>query len=250
VDNQFKPLNSGEVLSVNKSAQFIIGHSTFRVQEFMTAIREQLISHGFGSVSGDKAQWFSEEGIECEVLQFGSDGWQKGKVRLYLEFSPDEHNTSTSGINRQNTTSQKSSQNFSNSLDEEVIAHTEATATANAAIGIAQEEDHFSLNDDFDPHSETHLGNVNIEDDFAEDSLDFDDSSPELNSDDGFDDDLGSDAFGEDFGIGEDDFPSSGNTEGEGLGIGDVFGSDDDALDLNLGDDESMDDVWGEMEDL
>ncbi len=39
-------------------------------------------------------KWFGD-GVDCELLRIGSDGWQKGKmrVRVIVEFCPDEPNT-------------------------------------------------------------------------------------------------------------------------------------------------------------
>jgi len=87
VDNQFEPLATGEVLSVDESALFLIGHRTFRVGEISEAIRMQL-EYGISGWSQEKDGWFSEAGIPCEVLRFSSNGWQKGKVRINLEFCP------------------------------------------------------------------------------------------------------------------------------------------------------------------
>ncbi len=89
MDNQFDSLSKGEVLSVDDSAQILIGHRTFRVGEFAEAIRTQL-EYGLGGWTEEKDGWFSEQGISCEVLRFGSNGWQKGKVRFTLEFSPED----------------------------------------------------------------------------------------------------------------------------------------------------------------
>lgn len=84
----------GEVLSVDESVQILIGHRTFRVGEFAEAIRMQL-EYGTSGWTSDKDAWFSEDGIPCEVLKFTANGWQKGKVRISLEFCPhdseDEH---------------------------------------------------------------------------------------------------------------------------------------------------------------
>ncbi|MDP8962676.1 MAG: hypothetical protein M3O33_01570 [Cyanobacteriota bacterium] len=88
MDNHFEPLAIGEVLSVDESAQIFIGHHTFRVDEFADAIQKQL-----QSVDGwtkEKDAWFSEDGIPCEVLRFSANGWQKGKVRIHLEFCPQD----------------------------------------------------------------------------------------------------------------------------------------------------------------
>ncbi len=88
MDNQFEPLATGEVLSIDESAQVLIGHSTFRVGEFAEAIRKQLAY--LDEWTQDKNAWFSEDGIPCEVLRFTANGWQKGKVRINLEFCPQE----------------------------------------------------------------------------------------------------------------------------------------------------------------
>lgn len=89
MDNRFEPLVTGEVLSVDESAQFLIGHRTFRVGEISEAIRMQL-EYGISGWSEQKNAWFSEDGIPCEVLRFTANGWQKGKVRINLEFCPQD----------------------------------------------------------------------------------------------------------------------------------------------------------------
>jgi pilus assembly protein FimV len=87
VDKRFEPLATGEVLSVDESVQILIGHRTFRVSELADAIKTQL-EYGIQGWTQDKDAWFSEEGIPCEVLRFTAQGWQKGKVRINLEFCP------------------------------------------------------------------------------------------------------------------------------------------------------------------
>ncbi|HEY9598850.1 MAG TPA: KGK domain-containing protein [Cyanophyceae cyanobacterium] len=89
MDNRFEPLATGEVLSVDESVQILIGHRTFRAGEFSDALKTQ-IEYGISGWTSDKDAWFSEEGIPCEVLRFSSKGWQKGKVRIRLEFCPQE----------------------------------------------------------------------------------------------------------------------------------------------------------------
>ena len=53
------------------------------------AIKAQLAS-AIAGWSEEKNGWFSPEGIDCEALRFGANGWQKGRIRLCLEFCPDE----------------------------------------------------------------------------------------------------------------------------------------------------------------
>jgi KGK domain len=87
--DRFESLESGEVVSIQHDKQVLIGHSTFRVGELNEAIKKQLESTIDGW-SEDKSAWFDPKGIDCEALRFGSAGWQKGRIRLCLEFCPDE----------------------------------------------------------------------------------------------------------------------------------------------------------------
>jgi hypothetical protein len=87
--DRFESLESGEVVSIQHDKQVLIGHSTFRVGELNDAIKKQLESTIDGW-SEDKSAWFDPNGIDCEALRFGSAGWQKGRIRLCLEFCPDE----------------------------------------------------------------------------------------------------------------------------------------------------------------
>jgi hypothetical protein len=88
VDNHFEPLAIGEVLSIEESAQILIGHRTFRVDEFADAVKKQMqTTKGW---TKEKDAWFSEDGVPCEVLRFTANGWQKGKVRIHLEFCPQD----------------------------------------------------------------------------------------------------------------------------------------------------------------
>ena len=87
--DRFESLESGEVISIQQDAQVLIGHSTFRVGELNDAIKKQL-EGGTEGWNEAKSAWFSTQGIDCEALRFGSNGWQKGRIRLCLEFCPDE----------------------------------------------------------------------------------------------------------------------------------------------------------------
>ncbi|WP_160148437.1 KGK domain-containing protein [[Leptolyngbya] sp. PCC 7376] len=89
MSKNFQPLSSGEVLSVSNESQIVIGHSTFRVSEFTAALKKLMLENSVGGVTSETIDWLNAEGIDCDVLRFGSDGWVKGKVRLHLEFAED-----------------------------------------------------------------------------------------------------------------------------------------------------------------
>ncbi len=147
MDNQFEPLSNGEVLSVDESALVLIGHRTFRVGEFAEAIREQLE----GQVSGwnkETDAWFSEEGIPCEVLRFSSMGWQKGKVRIHLEFCPqdfeDEHQQTSTKLDEKFHL--KAPTSSENELDlEELPVSSAGFDPALAAAALSDGEDELGL---------------------------------------------------------------------------------------------------------
>ncbi|MEP0855845.1 KGK domain-containing protein [Trichocoleus sp. DQ-U1] len=122
MDNQFDSLAKGEVLSVDESSQILIGHRTFRVGEFADAIRTQL-EYGLGGWTEEKDGWFSDQGIPCEVLKFGSNGWQKGKVRFSLEFCPEDPQTQQSSTIED---SEPQRATIPATLDEEVLVGAEA----------------------------------------------------------------------------------------------------------------------------
>jgi KGK domain len=87
--DRFEPLDSGEVVSVRNDIQILNGHRTFRVGELSDAIKAQLASEIAGWTE-DKNNLLDLEGVDCEALRFGANGWQKGRMRLCLEFCPDE----------------------------------------------------------------------------------------------------------------------------------------------------------------
>ncbi|MCY7366879.1 MAG: hypothetical protein LH474_01860 [Chamaesiphon sp.] len=89
MSDRFESLESGEVVSIQHEAQVLSGHRTFRSGELSDAIKSY-VEQAIAGWSEEKNDWFTDRGIECEALRFGSKGWQKGRIRLSLEFCPDE----------------------------------------------------------------------------------------------------------------------------------------------------------------
>ncbi|NEO99386.1 MAG: hypothetical protein F6K58_12025 [Symploca sp. SIO2E9] len=79
----------GEVISIEESKAILFGNHTFRVDEFVKEIKRKLEPGGIGW-NEEKKAWFNDEGAICEALRFNAKGWQKGKVRITLEFCPQE----------------------------------------------------------------------------------------------------------------------------------------------------------------
>lgn len=85
--DQFEPLDSDEVLYV-PLGRVLMMNPTFKVGEFIDALA-QAISDREPDWSDDNEGWFGE-GLDCEALRFQRQGWQRGRVRIRLEFCPDE----------------------------------------------------------------------------------------------------------------------------------------------------------------
>jgi KGK domain len=89
MSDRFESLESGEVVSIQHETQVLNGHRTFRSGELNDTIKG-LVEKAIAGWSEEKNDWFTDRGIDCEALRFGSKGWQKGRIRLSLEFCPDE----------------------------------------------------------------------------------------------------------------------------------------------------------------
>ncbi|MBD1926490.1 hypothetical protein H6F74_09570 [Trichocoleus sp. FACHB-90] len=74
-------LSDDDVVSMNLHVS-LVGNQTFKVSQFM---------HWFKQKVGGSAEVWTGEGVDCEVLISSTGGgWQPGKVRIRLEFVPDE----------------------------------------------------------------------------------------------------------------------------------------------------------------
>lgn len=89
MNNKFDLLNCDDVLSVNTDTfEDLDITRTAKVIHLLEAIQEC-----FGSDT-KVAALFSQEGVDCEVLKLGAKEWEKGKVRINLEFCPSQPNES------------------------------------------------------------------------------------------------------------------------------------------------------------
>ncbi len=82
--NQFESLSQNEVVCVPVNTFKLLNLSTtFKIVELLEAIK--------GCIESDALEThLFREGIDCEVLRFSSQSWQKGKVRVTVEFCPHE----------------------------------------------------------------------------------------------------------------------------------------------------------------
>jgi hypothetical protein len=85
MEREFESLNDNEVLHVTRG-RIVMENPTFRVSEFLDALA-QVVSEQEEIWTEDSEGWFAE-GLDCEVLRLNGQSWQRGRVRLRLEFCP------------------------------------------------------------------------------------------------------------------------------------------------------------------
>ncbi|MEG5138085.1 MULTISPECIES: KGK domain-containing protein [unclassified Microcoleus] len=97
--NDWKSLNKD--LGVNS----YFAHPIISIGQFQTYLKNQT------SIQEEIKSVLFGEGIEGEVLRFGSQGWKKGKIRVQIvvEFCPDEPEVEETPENNESQTSQPES---------------------------------------------------------------------------------------------------------------------------------------------
>jgi KGK domain len=131
--DRFESLESGEVISVQHDTQVLGGQRTFRVGELNEAIESHLKS-AIANWSEAHNGWFTPQGIDCEALRFGSQGWQKGRIRLCLEFCPDEPNSAAQGTTASSIPTVVNLPNSGQPIDPLPAPHSVAATTPEAHV--------------------------------------------------------------------------------------------------------------------
>ncbi len=87
MNNNFENLTSEDVISVY-TGQLLVTNRTFTVNELIAALMPIIKEKSGNTWTEDKEQWF-RDGLDCKMLKPGAKSWQRGKVRLTLEFAPE-----------------------------------------------------------------------------------------------------------------------------------------------------------------
>lgn len=93
---EFLPLEPEEVISANHKHNIAVRHNTCTVSEFLNGLSRYLKAYSDNSRDvpfcwdDNRQQWFTDEGVEGYALRYGEKGWQSGRLRLSIEFCPDE----------------------------------------------------------------------------------------------------------------------------------------------------------------
>lgn len=78
-------LDRNDVVTLTVGSSKITDGKTFAVCEFKAVINAFVKQK-----TNTPPQEWTQDGVECLILQPGSNGWVKGKVRISLEFIPEE----------------------------------------------------------------------------------------------------------------------------------------------------------------
>ena len=75
-------INSNEVISIeNPDDNVLLGHHTYKAEEFLNRLGKHIDKH-------KKDKWI-DKGVPCKMLS-PNQQWQKGKIKICLEFIPDK----------------------------------------------------------------------------------------------------------------------------------------------------------------
>lgn len=81
MNNEERMINGDEVISIdNKEDNVLIGHHTYKAEEFLNRIGEHIDRH-------KKDKWI-DKGVPCKMLS-PNQNWQKGRIKICLQFIPD-----------------------------------------------------------------------------------------------------------------------------------------------------------------
>jgi KGK domain len=83
--SSFTPLDDDEVVFIN-SGRILLDNPTFKVGELLDALA-QLVSDREADWSEEHEGWFAD-GADCEALRLNGSGWERGRIRLRVEFAP------------------------------------------------------------------------------------------------------------------------------------------------------------------
>ena len=90
MERNFKSLNDN---SEFEDTVLSFSNSMFKIREFITATEQAFQAYGFNElrnslssqrgIPGTSEQWY-RQGVDCELLKPGTEGWKKGKIRIKI----------------------------------------------------------------------------------------------------------------------------------------------------------------------
>lgn len=87
-------IRNDEVITIiDKKDNVLIGHHTYQAKEFLNRLGEHIDRH-------KKEKWI-DEGVPCKILS-PNQNWQTGKIKISLQFIPDETESVLDDIRQEN----------------------------------------------------------------------------------------------------------------------------------------------------
>lgn len=87
-------INGDEVISIiNEEDNVLINHHTYKAEEFLSRLGDHINRH--------KKEVWIEKGVSCEVLS-PNQTWQKGKIKICLQFIADQPESVLDDIRQEN----------------------------------------------------------------------------------------------------------------------------------------------------
>ena len=82
MEENSKYINGNEVISIeNADDNVLLGHHTYKAEEFLNRLGKHIDKH-------KKDRWI-DKGVPCKMLA-PNQQWQKGRVKICLQFIPDK----------------------------------------------------------------------------------------------------------------------------------------------------------------
>ena len=105
MNQRFIKLNREDVVSTQEQ-DLVLFNKTFTVQEFVSHLKKILMDK-IKLIQGKNAEGkesikLTKEGIKCQVLS-PNDTWKTGKIRITLEFIPDESESPLDDVRQDNS---------------------------------------------------------------------------------------------------------------------------------------------------
>ena len=94
MEHSERTINSDEVISIDdKDDNVLLGHHTYKAEEFL---------HRLGKhIDRNKKEKWIDKGVPCKLLS-PNQNWQKGKIKICLQFIPEQPESVLDDIRQEN----------------------------------------------------------------------------------------------------------------------------------------------------
>jgi hypothetical protein len=76
-----------------RDSRFFSSQPLLKTGWLISKIKEKLThssSNNYGAFSSSESSYLFHGGLDCQILEIGAEGWRKGKLKIVLEFVPEE----------------------------------------------------------------------------------------------------------------------------------------------------------------